>query len=425
LLAANELLGRVNGYWVPMTLDTGASVIPREFVSRDAFTGKTEQLRGFVKNVPAIKAPIAKVDLETGGRTVTREVAVISGETLGWEGVFSSYLGSREELDLLLELQKAREALTKGQARYIPPKMGRGGKALGAIPWEEPPPLETDKHTPVMHDSTDQSAEYAGKYKPQTQDTEAQPMPTADKPVDQGGNRVEEEDDSSKVDGLVLNGCASDNDEEEGVLGDCADRTKAEEGGKSGPLNGTREELVKTSLADTTLAAIRKLAKQVSNGYQLEDVLLMKYQLDEVGQTSKRLCVPQPFRNSCMEVARDKFVHRGKNKVAVDIARNFYWPSLWRDVAAYCKACEVCQRFSKAKPRHAPMVEREVVTVPSERVCIDLVGPLLKAQGGFEFLLTMIDVATRWPEAVPLRKATAPIIVRHLLDPRHSEADGG
>ena len=85
-------------------------------------------------------------------------------------------------------------------------------------------------------------------------------------------------------------------------------------------------------------------------------------------------------------------------------------------MAAHCKACEVCQRFSKAKPRHAPMVEREVVTVPSERVCIDLVGPLPKARGSFEFLLMTIVVATRWPEAVPLRKATAPIIVRHLVD---------
>ena len=55
VLADNELLGRVNGYWFPMTLDTGASVslIPREFEGEDAFTGRTEQLRGFAKNSPA------------------------------------------------------------------------------------------------------------------------------------------------------------------------------------------------------------------------------------------------------------------------------------------------------------------------------------------------------------------------------------
>ena len=50
------------------------------------------------------------------------------------------------------------------------------------------------------------------------------------------------------------------------------------------------------------------------------------------------------------------------------------------------------------------------------RVCVDIVGPLPKARGGFEYLLTAIDVATRWPEAVALKKTTAAIIVRHLKD---------
>jgi len=72
--------------------------------------------------------------------------------------------------------------------------------------------------------------------------------------------------------------------------------------------------------------------------------------------------------------------------------------------------------FSKAKSRHTPMVEREVVTLPSERVAIDLVGPLPKARGGFEYILTCVDLATRWPEAVALKKTTANVIVKNLLD---------
>ena len=60
------------------------------------------------------------------------------------------------------------------------------------------------------------------------------------------------------------------------------------------------------------------------------------------------------------------------------------------------------------------MQEREVVSVPSERVCIDLVGPFPKAKGGFEYLLTYVDAATRWPEAIPLRKTTSGIIISQL-----------
>ena len=83
-------------------------------------------------------------------------------------------------------------------------------------------------------------------------------------------------------------------------------------------------------------------------------------------------------------------------------------------MATHCRACKICQEHSKAKPRHSPMVEREVITVPSERVAIDLVGPLPKARGGCEYILTCMDVATRWPEAVALNKITALVIVKHL-----------
>jgi len=57
---------------------------------------------------------------------------------------------------------------------------------------------------------------------------------------------------------------------------------------------------------------------------------------------------------------------------------------------------------------------REIVAVPFERVTVDLVGPFPAATGGFRFLLTMIDLATRWPEAIPLKTTTAKVICREL-----------
>ena len=67
-------------------------------------------------------------------------------------------------------------------------------------------------------------------------------------------------------------------------------------------------------------------------------------------------------------------------------------------------------------PKPMYMQEREVVTVPSERVAIDLVGPFPTARGGFQYLLTCIDLATRWPEAVPVRKTTSRIIIEQLTN---------
>ena len=59
---------------------------------------------------------------------------------------------------------------------------------------------------------------------------------------------------------------------------------------------------------------------------------------------------------------------------------------------------------------------RERLSVPSERVCIDLVGPFPRAKGGLEYLLTYIDVATRRQEAIPLRKVTSTVVIIQLKD---------
>ena len=42
-------------------------------------------------------------------------------------------------------------------------------------------------------------------------------------------------------------------------------------------------------------------------------------------------------------------------------------------------------------------------------------GPFPTAVGGFKYLLTAVDLATRWPEAIPLRSTTAKIIARTLV----------
>ena len=69
------------------------------------------------------------------------------------------------------------------------------------------------------------------------------------------------------------------------------------------------------------------------------------------------------------------------------------------DAAKHIKSCDVCQRMDKTLPRRMTMLHRELVTVPSEWVAIDVVGPFLVAKGRFKYLLTYLDMATRWPEA--------------------------
>lgn len=51
---------------------------------------------------------------------------------------------------------------------------------------------------------------------------------------------------------------------------------------------------------------------------------------------------------------------------------------------------------------------------PFEKVIVDCVGPLPKSKTGNQFLLTVMCASTRFPEAIPLRRITAPVVIKVL-----------
>ena len=52
------------------------------------------------------------------------------------------------------------------------------------------------------------------------------------------------------------------------------------------------------------------------------------------------------------------------------------------------------------------MGEMQIHKVPFEHVSINIVGPFPRSQG-YKYLLTYICLASRYPEAIPLKFATA------------------
>ncbi|RUS72103.1 hypothetical protein EGW08_020129 [Elysia chlorotica] len=58
-----------------------------------------------------------------------------------------------------------------------------------------------------------------------------------------------------------------------------------------------------------------------------------------------------------------------------------------------------------------------VVDVPFKRVAVDLIGPIEPAsEAGHRYILTLVDYATRYPEAVPLRRIDTETVAEALVD---------
>jgi len=216
-------------------------------------------------------------------------------------------------------------------------------------------------------------------------------------------------------------------------------------------LNGlslSREQLIveqrkdeKTSSLFEAVVPVEQL-EQVSQGYFVEDGVLMRKwrpptaSADDEWQVVKQIIVPSSYRSEILSLAHDSpFAgHLGVNKTYDRILRNFFWPGLKTDVASYCRSCHVCQMTGKPNQNipPAPLHPIPAFSEPFERVMIDCVGPLPRTKSGNQYLLTIMCSSTRFPEAIPLRKITAPVIVKSLVKffslfglPRTIQSDQG
>lgn len=109
--------------------------------------------------------------------------------------------------------------------------------------------------------------------------------------------------------------------------------------------------------------------------------------------------------------------HQAAKKTNDRISTNFYWPGMGADIRRYCQSCDICQRtIHKGRVTKVPLGQMPIIDTPFERVAIDLVGPIHPTtERGHRYILVLIDYATRYPEAVPLKSIEAEMVAEELL----------
>ena len=121
-----------------------------------------------------------------------------------------------------------------------------------------------------------------------------------------------------------------------------------------------------------------------------------------------------------MEVAHDTMLagHMGVKKTEDRILTNLYWPGIHQDVVSFCRSCDVCQRtVSKGRVAKVPLGKMSLMDLPFKGVAMDLIGPITPASDkGHRYVLTLVDYATRYPEAVPLKNINTETGAEALLD---------
>ena len=99
--------------------------------------------------------------------------------------------------------------------------------------------------------------------------------------------------------------------------------------------------------------------------------------------------------------------HPGTQATRRLVSARVVWRGMASDLAAWCRACQQCQRAKVTKQPAAPVLP---IPIPQRRfshVHVDLVGPLPTSADGFQYILTIVDRTIRWLEAILLKDMSA------------------
>ena len=134
-------------------------------------------------------------------------------------------------------------------------------------------------------------------------------------------------------------------------------------------------------------------------------------------EAAKRLQVvlPEKYHQLVYTELHDNMAHLGADRV-IELARQrFFWPKMARDIQKYVrKRCRCVADKTLNKSERAKMMSIES-SYPFEVVAIDFIH-LDKCKGGFEYVLVVTDLFTKFVQMYATKKQGSIAAAKKLFD---------
>lgn len=132
---------------------------------------------------------------------------------------------------------------------------------------------------------------------------------------------------------------------------------------------------------------------------------------------SWKIVLPKEKAIACIKENHENFdsVHPGIFKTYNKIKQHYFWKDMYLDIVNFVGNCEKCKAY---KPSNSPpqglMTNPKVVSVPMHTLSIDIIGPLVKAYSGHNYILSIVDVFSKYCWLHPLKTATTKTVTSFI-----------
>ena len=139
-----------------------------------------------------------------------------------------------------------------------------------------------------------------------------------------------------------------------------------------------------------------------------------------VDRTSERngkvvLALPQSSIRGAIWKAHQELGHKGPEPTCTLLQQRVFFMDMLGRVRETLKKCTECSVKTKPSSKgQKDILHSHQEGYPFQTISIDFVGPLPRSNTGFQYLLTVRDLFTRWMEAYPCRDMTTETVVKKL-----------
>ena len=159
--------------------------------------------------------------------------------------------------------------------------------------------------------------------------------------------------------------------------------------------------------------AVKKLVSKFSQLHLIDGILYRKY--SDNGEDISQLVIPESLKSFVLKQLHDATGHQGRERTTALVCSRFYWPSMYNDIAKWCENCARCFTAKDAIPKIRARMCNLLANQPRDILATDFTL-LERSSSGFENVLVITDVFSKYTLAIPTKDQKAKTVARVLVN---------